>query len=323
MKLVTWDKEGIPTLGALAEDRVVDLPVAYAAFLEDRGSGPLEMFPEEMNAFLEAGDAALDAAKAAISFAEGRLELSRPLDLSEGQKGETRLRPPVPAPRKLFCLATNYQEHMEERGTYRMQKKDTVTPRIFMKPPSTTLRAHGEPILISPQAQWIDWEGELAIVIGKRGKYIPRDEAMGYVAGYSCLNDVSERALKIRDRVETDARDAYFDWLNGKWMDSFAPMGPVLVTADEISDPHDLELSLWVNGKRMQHASTGGMIFDIPDMLEYLSCYITLEPGDVIATGTPSGVGRAQGIRLEPGDVVRLEIEGIGVLENPVEAEEV
>ena len=322
MKLVTWDKEGVPTLGALVEGRVVDLPAAYTAFLEDQGTGPVEVFPEEMNAFLEAGAAGSEAAKAAVAFAKDRPELSRPLDLSAGQAAGVRVRPPVPAPRKLFCLATNYQAHMEERGTYKMQEKDTVTPRIFMKPPSTTLRAHGEPILISPKAQWIDWEGELAAVIGKRGRYISRDEALEYVAGYSCFNDVSERMLKIRERTDTDTRDSFFDWLNGKWMDSFAPMGPAMVTADEIPDPHDLELSLWVNDKRMQHANTGAMIFDIPDILEYLSSYVTLEPGDIIATGTPSGVGRPQGLRLQPGDVVRVEIEGVGVLENPVKAEE-
>jgi len=229
---------------------------------------------------------------------------------------EVHLGPPVPRARKLFALAGNYLKHVEE--SRKVTQGTTMTPRVFMKPPSTTLVGPGDTIVLGPHAQAVDWEAELAVVIGRRGKGIRRDEAMDYVAGYSCFNDISEREFRIFPRDETAEWDRFFDWLNGKWGDSFAPMGPALVTRDEVPDPHGLDISLSVNGELKQSSNTGRMIFDVGTIIEFISAFCTLEPGDIIAMGTPEGVGHARGERLRPGDEVEVRISGLGTLRNPV-----
>ncbi|HID07152.1 MAG TPA: FAA hydrolase family protein, partial [Armatimonadetes bacterium] len=161
----------------------------------------------------------------------------------------------------------------------------------------------------------------LCVVMGKRGKYIPLDDALNYIAGYTIINDVSERRLKIRERAQTEEWDRFFDWLNGKLMDTFAPCGPWITTVDEIPDPQQLRIRLWVNGELQQDGNTRDMIFTVADIVHYLSHISTLEPGDLIATGTPLGVGVARGLHLKPGDVVTIEIDKIGRLENPVMSE--
>ena len=190
-----------------------------------------------------------------------------------------------------------------------------------MKPPSTTANRPGGPIVLYRQAHWIDWEVELGVVIGRRAKYVAPEQAPKFIAGYTVVNDVSEREFKIQDRTRTEGFDEFFDWLNGKWPDGFAPMGPCLTTADEIPDPQNLDIQLAVNGKTMQHSNTGAMTYTCADIVSYISQSVTLEPGDIIAMGTPAGIGKLQGIRLKEGDVVRCEIERIGVLENKVVAE--
>ena len=229
-------------------------------------------------------------------------------------------RPPIPDARKLFALAGNYMAHIEEGG--KKSVSSSQTPRVFMKPPSTTLRAHGDPIVLHRHARGVDYEAELAVVIGHRARYVKKSEAMSVVAGYSCLNDVSERKFRIYDRDETTKWDSFFDWLNCKWVDGFAPMGPALVTADEIDDPHELDIGLSVNGEERQASNTRMTIFDIPTIIEFISAFCTLEPGDIIATGTPAGVGDARGTYLADGDAVRVSIASVGVLENPVVAED-
>lgn len=246
-----------------------------------------------------------------------RLEKLAPRSARGKPLSQVRLCAPVPNPRKVFCLAGNYTEHIAEAGK-EVDESKFVTPRVFMKPSTTTVCGHGDPIIISRKAQKIDWEIELAVVIGKKGKYIKRREALDYVAGFTVFNDVSERALLIRKRPQTEEWDSFFDWLNGKWMDNFAPMGPVLVLRDELPNPSNLRLTLKLNHKVMQDANTAQMIFDVPNIIEYISAILTLEPGDIIATGTPSGVGFAHGIFLKPGDVVEASIEKIGTLRNKV-----
>ena len=186
-----------------------------------------------------------------------------------------------------------------------------------MKPPTTTIVAHEEAIIIPPNGVFTDWEAEIGIVIGKRGKFISADEAYDYVAGYTAVNDVSERELKVKDsRVDRDG-DEWFDWLNGKWFDTFAPVGPCMTTKDEIPDPHNLRIACRVNGETKQDANTGHMIFNCAEIVEFTSTLVTLEPGDIISTGTPAGVGHPDQ-KLVDGDVVEVEIEKIGVLRNPV-----
>jgi len=241
--------------------------------------------------------------------------------------GDVKLEAPVLWPGKLFALAGNYAEHIMESTSKKLQGtgvtgSDLATPRVFMKPPTNTVCGPGDPIIVGKGATFVDWEAEVGVIIGKPGKYISRDDAMSHVGGITIVNDVSERELKIWDRPEDREWDKFFDWLNGKWGDSFAPMGPCAVPIGDLENVDRLSLKLWVNDELKQDASTGQMIFKIPDILAYISSICTLDTGDVIATGTPSGVGHAQGIRLKPGDTVRIELEGVGVLENPVVAEE-
>jgi 2-keto-4-pentenoate hydratase/2-oxohepta-3-ene-1,7-dioic acid hydratase in catechol pathway len=229
---------------------------------------------------------------------------------------------PIPKPNKLLCLAGNYEEHLQESGYSAVEESKRTIPWVFMKPSSTTIIGSGEKILISKNNAAVDWEVELAVVIGKRGRYISRENAFDFVFGYTILNDISERRFdpKIPNRKIRE-RDKFFDWLVGKWFDSFAPMGPVIVTKDELGDPHNLRIALRVNGKTMQDSNTRCMVFKIPRIIEFISTIMTLEPGDVIATGTPEGVGMSRGIFLKADDKVECEIERIGTLANQVAKE--
>jgi 2-keto-4-pentenoate hydratase/2-oxohepta-3-ene-1,7-dioic acid hydratase in catechol pathway len=266
-----------------------------------------------------------DALKCARGLAEQAAAGNAP-DGTWWPMADVKILAPIPCPGKLFALAGNYADHIMESTSKKLQgtgvtESDKATPRVFMKPPTNTVCGHGDPIVVGKKAQFVDWEAELGVVIGKPGKDIPRDKALDHVGGITIVNDVSERELKIWDRPEDREWDKFFDWLNGKWCDSFAPMGPCVVPLADIDDVDRLSLKLWVNDELKQDASTGQMMFKVPDIVEYISSICTLHTGDVIATGTPSGVGHAQGIKLQPGDVVRIELENVGVLENPVVVE--
>ncbi len=192
-----------------------------------------------------------------------------------------------------------------------------------MKPASTTLTHPGDPIIIprvSPNQ--IDWECEVGVVIGRRCRHVDEDEAMGSIAGYTVINDISDRGFKPNPGRKPRERDKFFDWMHGKWHDTFCPMGPCILSADVVPDPQALSLRLTVNGKTKQEATTAEMVFPVPAIIAFLSEFVTLQPGDVIATGTPSGVGSASGTFLRPGDVVRATVGKIGTLENPVETED-
>lgn len=222
-----------------------------------------------------------------------------------------KLLPPVPHPGKILCIGLNYRDHAIEGG-----KAIPTEPVIFGKF-ANTLIAHGEAIKLPRVAQKVDYEAELVIVIGKRGKHIPNDAtAFQYVGGYTIGHDVSARDWQFRGEEK--------QWIIGKTFDTFAPTGPVIVTADEGLDPHNLKIQLRLNGTTMQNSSTKEFIFGVPAMLSFLSQVVTLEPGDLIFTGTPPGVGisrKPTPVLLKPGDVVEVEIEGIGVLKNPCVAE--
>jgi 2-keto-4-pentenoate hydratase/2-oxohepta-3-ene-1,7-dioic acid hydratase in catechol pathway len=234
---------------------------------------------------------------------------------------EIELLVPVPRPNKLFLLAGNYADHIREGGGVAAERAETF-PYVFMKPASTTLTDPGKPVQI-PQIspQHIDWECELAVVIGRRGKHIPESEALSYVAGYTVINDISDRQFRPNPGRKPRDNDKFFDWLHGKWHDSFCPCGPCLTTADAIPDPQQLALGLSVNGQVRQQASTSQQIFPVAAVIEFLSHICTLEPGDIISTGTPAGVGHTTGTYLHHGDVVEAWIERIGTLRSPVVAE--
>lgn len=282
MRIVRFGPAGQERPGLLTDGRIVDLRA---------------LFPE----IPDVGEA---------FFAEGWLEKLRLVD-APGEKRADRIGCPVFMPSKIVCLGKNYAEHARESGM------DTPSrPLLFSKSPNA-LAGPFDPILMPASSTKIDWEVELAVVIGRRGKRIPRGEAFGYIAGYTVLNDVSGRDLQFADGGQ---------WFRGKSLDTFAPVGPALVTPDELGPPeavHGLGLQTLVNGEVMQDGNTRDFIFDIPDILSDISEDMTLLPGDIIATGTPAGVGffRDPPVTLKVGDVVECRIEKIGAIVNRVEAE--
>ncbi|MGB3328881.1 MAG: fumarylacetoacetate hydrolase family protein [Thermomicrobiales bacterium] len=230
--------------------------------------------------------------------------------------GTPALGPAIANPPKLLCLAGNYQSHLREAGAIGVNKEE-ITPRFFIKP-NTSIIGTGDAIRIPSVSETVDYEIEIAAVIGSGGKDIPLAEAEDHVAGYVVFNDISARHLKGMEHRKTRHMDDFFDWLIGKWCDTFAVVGPYLVTRDEISDPTTLEMSLRVNGDLRQHSSAGEMIFSVAESIAWISRYITLEPGDLICMGTPGGVGEVTQTYLQPGDEVIGAIEQLGEIVNPV-----
>ncbi len=221
-----------------------------------------------------------------------------------GREMDVRLGYPILKPSKIICLGINYAEHTREGGFKKPDK-----PLLFCKSPNT-LNGPFDPILLPRSCSQVDWEVELVVIIAKEGKRISKKDAVEYIAGYSIMNDVSGRDAQFSDS----------QWFRGKSFDTFAPMGPAIVTPDELGDVHDLRLKTIVNGQVMQDGNTKDMIFNIPALVEYISEDITLLPADIISTGTPSGVGifRQPPIVLQPGNVVECHIEKIGSIKNQV-----
>jgi 2-keto-4-pentenoate hydratase/2-oxohepta-3-ene-1,7-dioic acid hydratase in catechol pathway len=219
-----------------------------------------------------------------------------------------RLLAPVPKPGKVVCIGLNYRDHAEETGA-----AIPTEPVVFNKFPSSIV-GPGDPILLPAVSERVDYEAELVVVIGERGRNIPREKAFDYVAGYTAGHDVSARDWQIGKGGN--------QWLLGKTFDSFAPIGPYLVTKDEIPDPQNLAVGFRLNGQVMQKGSTSKMIFPVDELIAYLSKVFTLEPGDLIFTGTPPGVGMARNppVFLKPGDVCDVEVEGVGILSNTCKA---
>ncbi|HHU50989.1 MAG TPA: fumarylacetoacetate hydrolase family protein [Firmicutes bacterium] len=219
---------------------------------------------------------------------------------------KVRVMAPLLRPGKIICIGWNYSKHADEAGS------ELPEEPVFFNKFATSIIGPQAPIVLPAISKQVDYEAELAVVIGKRGKRIPEEAAMEYVAGYTAFNDISARDLQFRDQ-----------WVKGKALDTFAPLGPFLVTQEEVPDPHNLRIRLLLNGEVMQDASTGMMIFKIPTLISFLSQFFTLEPGDIIATGTPEGVGftRDPQVLLKPGDRVTVSIERVGELSNPVVGE--
>jgi 2-keto-4-pentenoate hydratase/2-oxohepta-3-ene-1,7-dioic acid hydratase in catechol pathway len=254
--------------------------------------------PASLRQLIAGGPEALGAARQAAAGARAvKIDAARVKRL-----------PPIPDPPKIVCLGLNYRDHAAESGA--PIPKDPV---LFSKY-ATALVGDGDAIVLPPVSSEVDYEAELVIVVGKRGRNVPADAAMGYVAGYTIGHDVSARDWQLKK----DGKQ----WMVGKTFDTFAPTGPFLVTADEVPDPHRLGIRLRLNGQTMQDGNTSQMIFSVEATLAYLSQVFTLEPGDLIFTGTPPGVGfaRKPPVFLKPGDVAEVEIDGLGVLRNPVVA---
>ena len=281
MKLVSYWSDSQPAVGLVHEDKII--PVSQ---LDPSLPNSFNHLLTDLPRLAAAGRSA--DTQAAVSTAD------------------LRLLPCVPQPEKIICIGLNYADHAKESGS-----AIPAEPVVFCKFP-TALRGHGDNIVLPAASDSVDYEAELVVVMGKEAKLVDEAVAMDYVAGYTCGHDVSAR--------DWQKHKPGGQWLCGKSFDSFAPIGPHFVSADEVSNPHDLRIQLRLNGETMQDSNTQQLIFNIPQLIAYLSQVCTLKPGDLIFTGTPPGVGAARKppVFLKPGDVAEVEIESIGTLRNPV-----
>jgi 2-keto-4-pentenoate hydratase/2-oxohepta-3-ene-1,7-dioic acid hydratase in catechol pathway len=286
MKLVTYKPRGANAqLGAIVDGKVINLAEASGGAL-----------PNDMLAFLQLGDAGLKAAK---KVATKKVAADHGVALDE-----VKLLSPITNPNKVVAIGLNYLDHIKE--------SNAAVPKIpimFTKY-TTSIVGHGDEVRWDPNiSAKVDWEVELAVVIGKSAYRVSEDEALTYVAGYTVCNDVSARDLQVEMGDQ---------WIRGKSLDTFCPLGPCIVTKDEIADPHNLKLTTTVNGKVMQDSNTSQLLFKVPYLIHYLSQAFTLLPGDVIITGTPPGVGMGMKppVYLKDGDVMTVAVEGIGELTN-------
>lgn len=293
MRVVRYEgSDRVTRLGALTDSGVIDLKVAASA-----AGIAVDTFTD-IASFLSAGEAGVRNAGKLVQ--EASKAASTPLE-------NVVLRAPLPKPGKIIAVGLNYRDHSMEAGA----KEPPKTPIIFAKF-TTSICGPGDSIVIPVGDPQVDYEAELAVVIGRKAKAIAAANALQYVAGYMPLNDVSARAWQFGDK----------QWVRGKSCDTFCPIGPYLTTRDEVPDPHSLGIFARVNGATLQDSNTSKMIFRIPELIAFISASMTLEPGDIIATGTPEGVGvfRKPPVFLKPGDVVEIEIQNLGVLRNPVVA---
>jgi len=295
MKLVRFEADGRRAIGAFIEDEQVVVDLARAG-----GAGAEHRFPESMSAFLALGSTGADDASATVKQASSSARL--PL-------GSVRLLAPIGDPGKIMCIGQNYRDHCLE------QNQPFPERAILFSKFNTALNDPGGVVRLPRVSKQVDYECELAVVIGGRGgggRDIPEAEALNHVAGYMCANDVSGRDIQLNPAEK--------QWIRGKSPDGFFPIGPWLVTPDEIADPHDLVIELTLNGETRQKSNTGNLIFNIPYLIANLSETMTLLPGDIISTGTPGGVGMYSNpqVFLKPGDTMSVTISRLGTLTNTV-----
>jgi 2-keto-4-pentenoate hydratase/2-oxohepta-3-ene-1,7-dioic acid hydratase in catechol pathway len=306
MRIISFATEdsqwSVPRLGIILHTNGLDsgqrLDCEKLFGQDDRPRNPLAWFDMDERWFRTARDTAMRLEHDATAFAEAR---------DKGwlvPRRDAYWFAPVPRPGKIVCIGLNYRDHAEESGL-----AVPANPVIFSKFSSCVI-APGEPVVVPTTSEKLDYEAELAVVIGRRAKHVSADRAYDYVLGYTAFNDVTARDFQFGDG----------QWQRGKSCDTFAPMGQTIVTTDEVPDPHTLRITMKVNGTVMQDSNTNQLIFRVPQLIEFITKSISLEPGDVIATGTPAGVGfaRKPPVFLKPGDTMDVEIERIGALGNPV-----
>jgi len=316
MRICRYEHESTIHVGLYDEAGVIELSrlaTELGTPLASTSVEPLDYLPPD-GAFSTAAQALAD--RCAALSADQRQRLARPL-------ASVKLLTPIAAPAKVILLAGNYAEHIREGGGQAAERQDTF-PYYFWKPPTTTLTNPGDPVRIpAVSPNHVDWELELGVVIGRRCRGASETDALKFVAGYTVCNDISDRKFRINPGRKQREKDGFFDWLHGKWHDTFLPMGPCVLSAATLPDPQKLKMTLRLNGQTMQDASTAQMIFPVAALVSILSSFVTLEPGDIISTGTPSGIGHARKppIYLKAGDAMEAEIEKIGVLRSPVAAE--
>jgi 2-keto-4-pentenoate hydratase/2-oxohepta-3-ene-1,7-dioic acid hydratase in catechol pathway len=297
MKLVNYVRGGNGSCGVLAGDSVVDIVSNWA------GPNP----PVCCEDVLHRGADCLERIRSLAATGSVRCSIE-----------SVRLGAPLSRPGKIIGLAGNYSEHIKESPKelgLSVCGESRSVPAVFLMP-ATVIRGPGDEIPWCVFSRQIDYEIELAAVIGKRAKGVRPEEAPDYVGGYTIANDISARSADFGPGREPKRWDEFHDWMKGKWSDGFLPLGPYLVTADEVKDVQDMEMELKVNGQTRQKANTGQMIFPLAQQISFISHIMTLEPGDIIATGTPAGVGIATGGLLQAGDRIEASIEGLGTLVN-------
>ncbi|KAA0765796.1 fumarylacetoacetate hydrolase family protein [Bacillus sp. SH5-2] len=305
MKLVTFTHNGETRIAALENGKLIDLHAAFKTKLASEGNlRAIQIaeahIPKDMNGFLQGGTESMNLAKEAIDYALMKNHKEKLVF----EEGEVKIEAPVPSPGKIICVGHNYREHILE-----MKRELPAFPVIFAKFANTVVGPQDD-IPFYPISEQLDYEAEFAFVIGKRARNVSEEDALQYVAGYTIVNDITYRDIQRRT----------IQWLQGKTVEGSAPMGPWLITSDELKNPSGLEIVLTVNGEKRQQSNTANLVFSVQYLVSFLSGLMTLEPGDVILTGTPGGVGVARNpqVFLKDGDIVRIEVDGIGVLENKV-----
>ena len=297
MKLATYLHKGQISCGIITEKVVIDIPSA----------GKDKEAPRSIKEILAKSDSAMAEIAGLVDPAENFIQIEN-----------VKLLAPIPWPGKVIGLAGNYEKHIIEGGLklgLSESPRSTTVPRPFLMP-ATVITGPDSEVPWPAFSEQVDYEVELAVVIGQAARCVPPAEALDYVAGYCIANDISARSVTFKENRQKRPWDEFFDWLNGKWSDGFLPLGPYLTTADEIEDVGALDLKLSVNGRVRQNANTSQMISPVADIVSFLSFLMTLEPGDVIATGTPEGVAMATGEFLQPGDKIECKIENLGTLTN-------
>ncbi len=310
MQLVTFRRgRGEPKVGAIWHERVLDLGGLAKELAAQRGAIRRGRggFPRTLLELIQGGEATMAVAREAWEYGKRLVDQQAVEELAKRKLAyplkRVRLLAPIPAPgRNVFCLGRNYADHAAERGA--------VVPEhpVYFTKPGTAVVGPGDDVVHHEITKELDYEVELAVVIGAGGRDVPRGDGLKHVFGYTIINDVTARDLQKRHN----------QWFKGKSLDTFCPMGPALITADELPDPQALAISLRVNGQLRQSSHTSKMIFPVAQCIEVLSQAMTVLPGDIIATGTPDGVGAATGNFLKAGDRIEAEVEGIGVLANKV-----
>ncbi len=306
MKLVQFTAAGQTHWGVAQKDNLIDLNLAHAMLRASRSQEARFLAADPLD-FIRQGRPALDAAKETLEFFDGRT-----VEGMVFKKESVKLLAPLTNPSKIVAVGLNYGEHRREQDVV---ADADIYPILFPKFPSAII-GPGDAITWDPAVtQKVDYEAELGVVIGRRADYVPVEQALDYVFGYVNLNDISARDLQFDERGGKQ-------WTRGKSLDRFCPLGPYIVTRDEIPNPQDLSINCIVNGEMRQVSNTANMINTVAQLIAFISRGITLLPGDIIASGTPSGVGhhRKPPVYLQPGDMVQVEIEGLGQLMNPVEA---
>ncbi len=296
MKLVTYSMNGSIFPGKLTDSGVIDIISA---------STPTDA-PHSVKEILSRGS----------KYLEQLDTLTAPVI----PLNKVKLLAPIPSPGKILALAGNYTEHITEVGLelgLSESPRNTTVPRPFIMP-NTVITGPDTEISWPAYSNQLDYELELCIVIGKIAKYIDSAKALDYVAGYCIANDISARSVSFKAQRTSRPWDEFYDWLNGKWADGFLPTGPYLLTADEIDNVQNLDMKLTINGQTRQQANTSQMIYPVADIVSFLSNIMTLQPGDIIATGTPAGVGMAEGRFLKADDKIQCTIEKLGTLTNTI-----